>query len=156
MMGKSLIDLGHLSPGLRRSKSGVDYERNLVRKAWDDGLFALRAAGSGSGTSAYPKPDLLIFRPGGIIDVVQVKTTKRERFRLGPGTWINEVLVANRLKELGFKTRTWLFIRIRGARRAVEVRIRLDGHEDDILIVERGAEESDITFAWKGDEKKAS
>jgi len=141
---------------LRRSKSGVDYERGLVREAWDKGLFALRAAGSGSGTSAYPKPDLLIFMPGGIVDVVQVKTTRKERLRLGPGAWANELLVVERLRELGFKARAWLFIRMRGARRSLEARIRLDGHEKDILIVERGAGGDSITFSWEsGGEKKA-
>ena len=138
------------------SKSGVNYERELVRRAWDEGFFALRAGGSGSGTSAYPKPDLLIFRPGGIIDVVQVKTTRRERLRLGPGAWASEVLIARRLRELGFKARVWLFIRMRGGRRAEEAMIRLDGHENDVLIVERRAG-GPLTFKWGSGEagKKA-
>ena len=139
---------------MRRSKSGVDYERHLVREAWDAGLFALRAAGSGSGTSAYPKPDILIFGPGGVVDVVQVKTTKKERLRLGPDAWADEMLIVNRLRELGFRARAWLFIRMSGARRAVEARIRLDGHEGDILIVERGAEGGSVVFTWESGEKK--
>ena len=94
--------------------------------------------------------------PGGIVDVVQVKTTRKERLRLGPGAWANELLVVERLRELGFKARAWLFIRMRGARRSLEARIRLDGHEKDILIVERGAGGDSITFSWEsGGEKKA-
>jgi len=127
----------------------VDYERDIVRKAWDAGFFALRSAGSGSGAYAYPKPDIIIFRPGGVIEIVQVKSTKKERLRIGPDAWADEVLIAKRLRELGFKAQAWLFIRMTGTGRAVEAKIRLDGHEDDVLIVERGPGESSITFEWR-------
>ena len=134
---------------MRCPRYGVDYEREIVRRAWDAGFFALRGAGSGSGAYAYPKPDIIIFKPGGVVEIVQVKSTKKGRLRIGPDAWANEVLIARRLRELGFRAQAWLFIRMTGKGRAAEARIRLDGHEDDVLIVERGAGEGPVVFEWR-------
>ena len=132
----------------RRSvlKAGVDYERSIVREAWESGLLAVRAAGSGSGTSAYPKPDIIIFGPDGVVDVVQVKTTRRTHLRLTPEAWRNEVLAAERLRDLGFKARVWLAIKIIRPGGSEEARIRVDGHEDGVLIVDLGP--NGIGFKW--------
>jgi len=130
-------------------RAGVRFEQEMAREAWEKGFFAIRAAGSGSGTSAYPKPDLLIFRPGGVIDVIQAKTTRREHVRFGPSTWRDEVRVAGRLRALGFEARVWLVLKLIRPGRAREVMIRVDGHEDDALIVKYDRKRDVIHYAWE-------
>jgi len=130
-------------------KSGVAYERELVKEAWEKGFFAIRSAGSGSGTSAYPKPDLLIFRPGGVVDVIQVKTTGRNNLRFGPDAWRDEALTAKRLRALGFKVRTWLSLRIRRAGRSRRAFIRIDGHEEDVLVVRYDPKRDRLYYRWE-------
>jgi len=128
----------------------VEYERSLVRKAWETGLFAIRSAGSGSGTSAYPKPDLLVFRPGGLIDVIQLKTAHSDRLRLTPEAWRDEVDTARRLRELGFKARAWVEIAfLRRGRRPRILRVRVDEHEEEALIVDYDPEADEISFRWE-------
>jgi hypothetical protein len=58
-----------------KQKAGVNYERELVRKAWEKGWVAIRFAGSGSGASSYPKSDILILKDTGIFPI-EVKTTR--------------------------------------------------------------------------------
>ena len=128
-------------------KSGVVYERELVKEAWEKGFFAIRSAGSGSGTSAYPKPDLLIFRPGGVIDVVQVKTTGKADIRFRPDAWRDEVLTARRLRALGFEVRAWL--KLKKAGRPREALIRIDGHEEDVLVVRYDPKRDRLYYAWE-------
>ncbi len=130
-------------------RSGVAYERELVKEAWEKGFFAIRSAGSGSGTSAYPKPDLLVFRPGGVIDVVQVKTTGKTDVRFRPDSWRDEVLTARRLRALGFEVRTWLKLKIRKAGRPREALIRIDGHEGDTLVVKYDPKRDRLYYAWE-------
>ena len=138
-----------MTVGLKRVRQGIKLERSLVREAWEKGFFAVRAAGSGSGTSAYPKPDLLIFRPGGVIDVVQVKSTSRREVRFPPSTWANEVRAARRLRALGFQARVWLLLRIARPGKSKEVMIRVDGHEGESLRVIYDERLDVIHYRWE-------
>jgi len=135
-------------------RSGIGRERALVKEAWEKGFFAIRSAGSGSGTSAYPKPDLIVFRPGGVIDVIQVKTTVKKEIRFGPDTWRDEVLTARRLRSLGFRTRVWLSLRIKRPGRSRDVLLRVDGHEEDHLYVRYDPKRDRLTYSWRGDNHK--
>ncbi len=130
-------------------RAGIEHERKLVKEAWEKGFFAIRSAGSGSGTSAYPKPDLLVFRPGGVVDLVQVKTTGKRKLRFGPETWRDEVLAARRLRSLGFSTRVWLSLKINKPGRPREVLIRVDGHEGDILVVSYDEKRDLLHYKWE-------
>lgn len=130
-------------------RAGVRFEQVMAREAWDKGFFAMRAAGSGSGTSAYPKPDLLIFRPGGIIDVIQAKTTRRSKIRFAPSTWADEVQAAKRLRALGFNARVWLALKLVRPGRAREALIRVDGHEEDTLVVSYDRKRDILHYYWE-------
>jgi len=135
--------------GLRRARQGVRFERSIVREAWERGFFAIRGAGSGSGTSAYPKPDLLVFRPGGVVDVIQVKTTRKRVAVFPPSTWSDEVQTAQRLKALGFQARTWLFLKLMRPGRSVEKLIRIDGHEEDTLRAFYDEKMGVLRYEWR-------
>ena len=129
-------------------RSGIRFEQVMAREAWNKGFFAMRSTGSGSGTSAYPRPDLLIFRPGGVIDVVQAKTTRKSKIRFGPPTWESEVRVARRLRALGFKTRVWLALKFVRPGKTREALIRVDGHEQDVLIVSYDYKRNILHYRW--------
>jgi len=135
-------------------RSGVEHERALVREAWEKGFFAIRAAGSGSGTSAYPKPDLIIFRPGGVVDVVQVKTTRKNRVRFTPRAWADEVRAARRLRALGFQVRVWLNLKILKPGRPREAMLRIDGHEEEALVVDYDAKRDLLRYKWREPQTK--
>ena len=135
--------------GLRKARQGVRFERSIVREAWEKGFFAIRGAGSGSGTSAYPKPDLLIFRPGGVVDVVQVKTTRRREVAFPPSTWSDEIQAAQRLRALGFQARTWLLLKLVRPGRSVEKLIRVDGHEEDTLRAFYDERMGVLRYGWR-------
>jgi len=132
-------------------RAGVRHEQKRVREAWKKGLFAIRSAGSGSGTSSYPKPDLVIFNKDGIIDVVQSKTTRKYHSYFGPSDWENEVKAALRLRELGFQVRVWLdFTLFRIGRSASITKwFRIDGHEEEYLFIKYEKKEKRILFEWK-------
>lgn len=56
-------------------KAGFNVERKLVSKAWQKGMVAIRFAGSGSGTSYYPKSDVILFTKGKIF-IIEFKTSR--------------------------------------------------------------------------------
>lgn len=63
--------------GTRRSKArGTEAERDLIRKFWDSGWAAMRAAGSGS--SQYPSPDIVAGKYGRRL-AIECKLTKENK-----------------------------------------------------------------------------
>ena len=58
---------------------GANFERSLVRRFWDSGFTALRAAGSGS--APFPIPDIIAMKGQRVI-IIECKTTKKTAFRL--------------------------------------------------------------------------
>lgn len=139
-------------------KQGIRHEQERVREAWDRGLYALRSAGSGSGTNAYPKPDLIIFNKDGVIDIVQSKTTRRYTSYLGPQDWEDELRTAERLKELGFKTRAWLdFTLYRlGRSNSINLWFRVDEHLKEKLTIKFLPQEGKAHWNWTHSEKRTS
>ena len=61
-------------------RKGANFERTLVKKFWEHGFAAMRAAGSGS--APLPLPDIVAIKDGRVI-VVECKTSARESFYLG-------------------------------------------------------------------------
>lgn len=134
-------------------RAGVRREQERVREAWKRGLFAVRSAGSGAGTSAYPKPDLIVFSQGGVVDIFQCKTTRRYRSRYSPSDWEDEVKTARRLRQLGFQVRVWLdFTLFRVGRGAsISRQFRIDGREGSSLAVMYYARPGTIRWEWTGE-----
>jgi len=131
-------------------RAGVRREQERVREAWDKGLFAMRSAGSGSGTSAYPKPDYIIFNKNGTVDVVQCKTTRKYHSYFTPSDWRTEVEAARRLRKLGFRARVWLdftLFRI-GRSNSIHMWFRLDGHEEDALNIKFNSKTEKANYWW--------
>jgi Holliday junction resolvase len=58
---------------------GANFERDLVRRFWDNGFAAFRAAGSGS--APFPIPDIIAAKDERLI-ILECKTTAKEWFRL--------------------------------------------------------------------------
>jgi len=65
--------------GAYRYKKGADFERDIVRRFWDGGWAAVRAAGSG--TTKYPVPDVIAVKDNEII-LVECKTTSKDRLNI--------------------------------------------------------------------------
>jgi len=132
-------------------RQGIRHEQERVREAWDRGLYAVRSAGSGSGTSAYPKPDLIIFNRDGAIDLVQSKTTRRYTSYLSREDWRDELLAAERLKSLGFRVRVWLdFTLYRlGRGNSINLWLRVDEHPEERLTVKLLPKEGKATWNWR-------
>jgi len=132
-------------------RAGVRHEQKRVREAWEKGLFAIRSAGSGSGTSSYPKPDLIIFNKDGMIDLVQSKTTRKYHSYYGPADWESEVTSAQRLRELGFQARVWLDFTLFRIGRSASMNkwFRIDGHEKEFLIIKYVNKQKLIEFKWE-------
>ena len=131
-------------------RAGVRREQERVREAWDKGLFAIRSPGSGAGTSAYPKPDLIVFNKNGKVDVVQCKTTRKHRSYFTPSDWKDEVGAARRLRKLGFKVRVWLgftLFRI-GRSNSINKRFRIDGHEEEFLNIKFNSKTGKASHNW--------
>jgi len=131
-------------------RQGIRHEQERVREAWDRGLYAVRSAGSGSGTSAYPKPDLLIFNRDGAIDLVQSKTTRRYTTYFEPEAWGDELLAAERLKALGFRVRVWLdFTLYRlGRGNSINLWFRIDEHPEEKLTVKFLSKGEKAAWNW--------
>ena len=131
-------------------RQGIRHEQERIREAWDKGLYAIRSAGSGSGTNVYPKPDLLIFNKDGAIDIVQSKTTRKYTSYLRPDDWENEVQTAERLKGLGFRVRVWLdFTLYRlGRSNSINLWFRVDQHPKEKLTVKFLAREGKVQWQW--------
>jgi len=60
---------------LRHKAKGTRAERDLLDKLWDQGIAAVRVAGSGS--TSHPSTDLIAGYKGKIT-IIEVKTTSRE------------------------------------------------------------------------------
>ncbi len=60
-------------------RKGANFERSLVRRFWDSGFTAVRAAGSGS--APFPIPDIIAMKDQRVI-IIECKTTKKNSFRL--------------------------------------------------------------------------
>lgn len=60
---------------MRRKAKGLRAERDLLDKLWDQGLAAVRVAGSGS--TSHPSTDLIAGYKGKIA-IIEVKTTSRD------------------------------------------------------------------------------
>lgn len=137
-----------LAPIARRA--GVRQEQRRVREAWDKGMFAIRSAGSGAGTSAYPKPDYIIFNKNGVIDVVQCKTTRKYYSYFNPSDWEAEVEAARRLRRLGFKVRTWLDFTLFRIGRSASINkwFKIDGHGRDSLAIKYHSKARKISHQW--------
>lgn len=131
-------------------RAGVRREQKRVREAWDKGLFAIRSAGSGAGTSAYPKPDYIIFNKNGIVDIVQCKTTRKYHSYFTPSDWEDEVEAAKRLRKLGFKVRVWLDFTLFRIGRSASINkwFRIDNHECDLLTIKFSSETGKISYQW--------
>lgn len=138
-------------------RAGIRREQERVREAWDKGLFAIRSPGSGSGTSAYPKPDYIIFNKGGTVDVVQCKTTRKYHNYFNPSDWESEVEAAKRLREIGFKARVWLdftLFRI-GRSNTINEWFRIDSHEKDCLNIKFISKTQETVHKWKPQNSKS-
>ena len=131
-------------------RAGVRQEQSRVREAWDKGLFAMRSAGSGAGTSAYPKPDYIIFNKNGEVDIVQCKTTRKYHSYFNPSDWESEVEAAKRLRKLGFKVRVWLDFTLFRIGRSASINkwFRIDDHENDLLAITFLSKTGKISFQW--------
>jgi len=131
-------------------RQGIRHEQERVREAWERGLYAVRSAGSGSGTSAYPKPDLTIFNRDGVIDLVQSKTTRRYTSYLSREDWRDELLAAERLKSLGFRVRVWLdFTLYRlGRGNSINLWLRVDEHPGERLTVKFLPKDEKAAWNW--------
>ncbi len=62
-----------------RYRRGADFERELISLFWEVGWSAVRAAGSG--TTAYPVPDVVAFGQEQAY-VIECKTTAKDRLSL--------------------------------------------------------------------------
>jgi len=60
-------------------QKGANFERYLVRAFWDNGVAALRSAGSGS--APFPIPDIIACKGSRVI-ILECKTSAKESFRL--------------------------------------------------------------------------
>jgi len=129
-------------------RRGVDRERALVREAWNLGFYAVRSPGSGAGT-AIPRPDLIVFRRGGCLELVQIKTTRKARISFSPEDWRDEVEVAERLRELGFRVSVYLDLTMRPKGRVLlHDRIRIDGNEGRCLRVFYDEKRGKMVYEW--------
>jgi len=137
-------------------RAGVRQEQRRIREAWDKELFAIRSAGSGSGTSAYPKPDYIIFNKDGVIDVVQCKTTRKYHSYFSPLDWKDEVEAARRLNNLGFKIRVWLDFTLFRIGRSASINkwFRIDDHENNFLTVNYDPKTGKVSHQWSPQEQK--
>ena len=95
------------------------------------------------------RDSLLIFRPGGVVDVVQVKTTRRQEVAFPPSTWSDEIQAAQRLRALGFQARTWLLLKLVRPGRSIEKLIRIDGHEEDTLKAFYDERMGVLRYEWR-------
>jgi len=140
---------GRRGRGAPPRRMGVRRERELVREAWSSGLYAVRSPASGAGT-AMPRPDLIIFGRGGVVDVVQIKTTRRRRVRYTPEDWRDELEVADRLRRLGFKVRVLLdfTLILGGGLQSIHKRFVVDGHENCALNISYNGKRKEITHYW--------
>lgn len=131
-------------------RAGVRREQKQVREAWDKGLFAIRSAGSGAGTSAYPKPDYIVFNKNGVVDIVQCKTTRKYYSYFSPSTWEDEIEAAKRLRKLGFKVRVWLDFTLFRIGRSASINqwFRIDDHEYEILSIKFLVKTGKISYQW--------
>lgn len=131
-------------------RAGVRQEQSRVREAWDKGLFAIRSPGSGAGTSAYPKPDLIIFNEDGMVDIIQCKTTRKYHNYFTPSDWEKEVGAAKRLRKLGFKVRVWLDFTLFRIGRSASINkwFRIDDHEYDLLKIKFISKTGKISYDW--------
>ena len=134
-------------------RAGVRQEQHRVREAWDKGLFAIRSAGSGSGTSAYPKPDYIIFNEDSVVDIIQCKTTRKYHSYFSSSDWEKEVGAAKRLRKLGFKVRVWLDFTLFRIGRSASINkwFRLDDHEYDLLKIKFSSKTGKISYSWNSD-----
>jgi len=128
----------------------VRQEQRRVRVAWEKGLFAIRSAGSGSGTSAYPKPDYMVFNKGGRVDIVQCKTTRKYNSYFTPEDWGAEVEAAQRLRQLGFEVRVWLDFTLFKIGRSASINrwFKIDKHEKDSLTIKYDGKTGKISYQW--------
>ena len=67
---------------MSRYEKGANFERHVVGKFWECGWAAMRAAGSG--TTAFPVPDVIGISGSKVI-IVECKTTKKDRLSLKKG-----------------------------------------------------------------------
>lgn len=131
-------------------RAGIRQEQSRVREAWDKGLFAIRSAGSGAGTSAYPKPDYIIFNDESMVDIIQCKTTRKYHSYFAPSDWENEVGAAKRLRKLGFNVRVWLDFTLFRIGRSASINkwFRIDDHEYDFLHIKFSSKTGKISYQW--------
>ena len=132
-------------------RAGVRREQERVREAWDKDLFAIRSPGSGAGTSAYPKPEYIVFNKNNVVDVVQCKTTRKYYSYFTSMDWEAEVEAARRLRDLGFRVRVWLdftIFRI-GRSNSINKWFRIDGHEEDILTIKYSSKVGKVKHSWQ-------
>jgi hypothetical protein len=131
-------------------RQGIRHEQERIRESWEEGLYAIRSAGSGSGTNIYPKPDFIIFNKDGVIDVVQSKTTRKYTSYFGPSDWKNEILAANRLTDLGFNVRVWLDYTLYrlGRSNSFNLWFRVDEHPNEKLTVKFYPKDGEVKWYW--------
>jgi len=131
-------------------RAGVRQEQKRVREAWEKGLFAIRSAGSGAGTSAYPKPDYILFNRKGKLDIVQCKTTRKYNSYFTPADWEAEVEAARRLRNIGFEVHVWLDFTLFKIGRSASIKkwFRIDSHERDILTIKYDGKTGKISYQW--------
>ncbi len=121
-----------------------------MREAWEKGLFAIRSAGSGAGTSAYPKPDYILFKRKGRLDIVQCKTTRKYNSYFTPADWEAEVEAARRLRALGFEVYVWLDFTLFKIGRSASINkwFKIDKHEQDALTIKYDGRTGKISYQW--------
>jgi hypothetical protein len=131
-------------------RQGIRHEQERIRESWEKGLYAIRSAGSGSGTNIYPKPDFIIFNRDGVIDIVQSKTTRRYTSYFGPADWKNKILAAKRLRDLGFKVRVWLDYTLYrlGRSNSINLWFQVDQHLEDKLKVKFIPNAGGVKWYW--------
>lgn len=131
-------------------RAGVRREQERVWESWDKGLFAIRSPGSGAGTSAYPKPDYILFNKNRTVNVVQCKTASRYHSYFRPSDWEAELEAARRLRKLGFRARVWFdftLFRI-GRSNSIHKWFRIDSHEEDSLKIKFNSKAGKASCSW--------
>lgn len=95
-------------------RKGSNAERDLIKKFWEQGWAAMRAAGSGS--AQYPSPDILVGRNGRRL-AIECKITKEERkyfteHEIRELRYFSEMFGAEAWVAVKFPQREWYFFNL--------------------------------------------
>ena len=91
--------------GAKKNKEGEEAERYVVRNAWEEKGYAIRAIGSGGERQNIPSPDCLEISEDGFVRPIQVKERNlHENCTFKPLTFNTELKISNRLKTIAKKT----------------------------------------------------